>query len=83
MAYERGRGGGGGGGGGRRRRNKYLKDDVVYIDYKNIDLLQNFILDRGKIQPRRTNGNSAKVQRMLTRAIKRAREIALLPYTTG
>lgn len=79
MAYERG----GGGGGGRRRRNKYLKDDVPYIDYKNVDLLQNFILDRGKIQPRRTNGNSAKVQRMLTRAIKRAREIALLPYTTG
>ena len=73
----------GGGGGGRRRRNKYLKDDVPYVDYKNVDLLQNFILDRGKIQPRRTNGNSAKVQRMLTRAIKRAREIALLPYTTG
>lgn len=71
------------GGGGRRRRNKYLKDDVPYIDYKDVDLLQNFILDRGKIQPRRTNGNSAKVQRMLTRAIKRAREIALLPYTTG
>ena len=69
--------------GGGRRRNKYLKDDVIYIDYKNVDLLQNFILDRGKIQPRRTNGNSAKVQRMLTRAIKRAREIALLPYTTG
>ena len=68
---------------GRRRRNKYLKDDVTFIDYKNVDLLQNFILDRGKIQPRRTNGNSAKVQRMLTRAIKRAREIALLPYTTG
>ncbi len=68
---------------GRRRRNKYLKDDVKHIDYKNIELLQNFILDRGKIQPRRTNGNSAKVQRMLTRAIKRAREIALLPYTTG
>ena len=74
MAYGRG---------GRRRRNKYLKDDVPYIDYKNVELLQNFILDRGKIQPRRTNGNSAKVQRMLTRAIKRAREIALLPYTTG
>ncbi len=70
-------------GGGRRRRNKYLKDDVPYIDYKNVDLLSNFIIDRGKIQPRRTNGNSAKVQRMLTRAIRRAREIALLPYTTG
>ncbi len=75
MAYGRG--------GGRRRRNKYLKDDVLYIDYKNVDLLSNFIIDRGKIQPRRTNGNSAKVQRMLTRAIRRAREIALLPYTTG
>ena len=70
-------------GGGRRRRNKYLKDDVLYIDYKNVDLLQHFIQDRGKLQPRRTNGNSAKVQRMLARAIHRAREIALLPYTTG
>ena len=68
---------------GRQRRNKYLKDDVPYIDYKNVELLDHFILDRGKIQPRRTNGNSAKVQRMLTRAIRRAREIALLPYTTG
>ncbi len=68
---------------GRRRRNKYLKDDVPYIDYKNVELLDHFILDRGKIQPRRTNGNSAKVQRILTRAIRRAREIALLPYTTG
>jgi len=68
---------------GRRRRNKYLKDDVLYIDYKNVDLLQNFVLEGGKIQPRRTNGNSARVQRMLTRAMKRAREIALLPYTTG
>ena len=67
----------------RRRRNKYLKDDVPYIDYKNVELLQHFIQDRGKIVPRRTNGNSAKVQRMLTRAIKRAREIALLPYTSG
>ena len=75
MAYRRG--------GGRRRRNKYLKDDVPYIDYKNIELLSNFIIDRGKIQPRRTNGNSAKVQRMLTRAIRRAREISLLPDTTG
>jgi small subunit ribosomal protein S18 len=70
-------------GGPRRRRSKQLKDDIPYIDYKDIELLENFILDRGKIQPRRTNGNSAHIQRMLTRAIKRAREIALLPYTTG
>ena len=68
---------------GRRRRNKYLKDEVLYIDYKDVELLQHFILDRGKIQPRRTNGNSAKVQRMLARAIHRARETALLPYTMG
>ena len=68
---------------GSRKRSRYIEDDVEYIDYKNYDLLQHFIQDRGKIQPRRATGTNARVQRMLTRAIKRAREIALLPYTNG
>lgn len=70
----------------RRRRGKSCKfcnDDVTHIDYKDVDLLRNFIPERGKIAPRRASGNCARHQRMLTRAVKRAREIALLPFTTG
>ena len=52
------------------------------IDYKDIKLLRNFLTERGKIIPRRITGNSAKSQRQLTRAIKRARHLALLPYTS-
>ncbi|MFQ5743758.1 MAG: 30S ribosomal protein S18 [Acidobacteriota bacterium] len=70
-------------GGGRRKFCRFCADEVAYIDYKNVELLRGFIPDRGKIQPRRGNGNCARHQRMLTRAIKRAREIALLPYRTG
>ncbi len=51
------------------------------INYKNVDLLMRFITDRGKILPRRITGVSAKYQRVLAREIKRARQIALLPYT--
>lgn len=51
-----------------------------YIDYKDVKTLQRFITDRGKIMPRRMTGTSAKFQRMVTRAIKRARHLALLPY---
>jgi small subunit ribosomal protein S18 len=54
---------------------------VLHIDYKNYRLLREFITERGKIIPRRITGTSAKYQRMLTRAIKKAREIALLPYS--
>lgn len=50
-------------------------------DYKNVDLLLNFITERGKIIPRRISGICAKHQRELSREIKRARAIALLPYT--
>jgi len=55
-------------------------DRVVYIDYKDIGLLKHYITERGKIIPRRITGTTAKHQRMLTRAIKLARQIALLPY---
>jgi len=73
-------------GGGRRRgaRKKApsfaLAPDFKF-DYKDPQQLRHFITDRGKIVPRRISGLSAKQQRALTRAIKRARNIALLPYT--
>ena len=56
-------------------------DDLQSVDYKDIGRLRRFISDRGKILPRRVTGNCAKHQRQLTRAIKRARVIALLPFT--
>ena len=56
-------------------------EKVDYIDYKNVARLRRFISDRGKISPRRQTGTCAGHQRSLTRAIKRARVIALLPYT--
>ncbi|TMR36663.1 30S ribosomal protein S18 [Actinomadura geliboluensis] len=53
---------------------------VTYIDYKDVDLLRRFISDRGKIRSRRVTGVTAKQHRQLARAIKNAREMALLPY---
>ncbi len=64
----------------KRKVCYFTVQKIEYIDYKNIALLRRFISERGKILPRRTTGTSAKYQRMLTTAIKRAREIALLPY---
>ena len=58
-------------------------DRVVYIDYKDVSMLKHYITERGKIMPRRITGATAKHQRMLTRAIKRARQIAMLPYTAS
>jgi len=72
----------------RRGRNKRRKvcyftvNKIEYIDYKDTELLRKFISERGKILPRRVTGTKAKYQRMLTVAIKRARQMALLPYTT-
>lgn len=56
-------------------------DKVTAIDYKEFNKLGRFLTERGKILPRRISGNCARHQRMLTRAIKRARNIALLPFT--
>ena len=56
-------------------------DRVVFIDFKDVALLKHYVTERGKIIPRRITGASAKHQRMLTVAIKLARQIALLPYT--
>ena len=52
-------------------------------DYKDVDMLKKFVSERGKILPRRVTGTSAKYQRKLTIAIKRARQMALLPYVSG
>jgi small subunit ribosomal protein S18 len=65
-----------------RRRVSPIKPDEA-IDYKDVDLLRKFITERGKILPRRITGLTAKQQRDLTTAIKRARIIALLPYVNG
>lgn len=71
------------GGRGKRRKVCYFTvNKITYIDYKDTELLKKFISERGKILPRRVTGTSAKYQRMLTVAIKRARQMALLPYTT-
>jgi len=56
-------------------------DNVEHIDYKDINRLKKYVTERGKILPRRINGNCAKHQRELTTAIKRARQVALLPYS--
>lgn len=56
-------------------------DKVEDIDYKDVGKIRKFISERGKILPRRISGNCAKHQRQLTMAIKRARHIALLPFT--
>ena len=66
-----------------RRRKKvcyFTKNNIETSDYKDVELLKKFISERGKILPRRVTGTSAKYQRMLTTAIKRARHMALLPY---
>lgn len=68
--------------GGRRRRKVdfIAANNIEYIDYKDTDLLRRFISERGKILPRRVTGTSAKNQRKLTIAIKRARIMGLLPF---
>ena len=64
----------------RRKICRFCIDKVDIIDYKDVKLLQNFIPERGKVLPRRISGSCATHQRMLAEAIKRARNIALLPY---
>ena len=69
---------------GRRPRRKvcsFCVDKVEEIDYKDVAKLRRYITERGKILPRRICGNCAKHQRQMTTAIKRARNVALLPFT--
>ncbi len=67
---------------GRRRGCVFCGDVPDKVDYRNPQLLRYFITDRGKIVPRRVSGTCAKHQREIALAIKRARNIALLPYTS-
>lgn len=70
---------------GRKPKKKicsFCVDKVTKIDYKDIPKLRRYTTERGKILPRRISGNCAKHQRQLTLAVKRARNIALLPFTT-
>ena len=69
--------------GGKRRPNVcfFCVDKIEQVDYKDVDRLKKYVSERGKIIPRRVTGNCAKHQRQLTIAIKRARFMALLPYT--
>lgn len=64
----------------RRKICKLTAQKIEYVDYKDVRLLQNFIPERGKIQPRRISGTRSALQRQLARAIKRARHLALIPY---
>lgn len=70
-------------GGGFKRRRKvcfFTQSKATHIDFKDVDLLKRYINERGKILPRRVTGTSAKWQRPLSVAIKRARHMALLPF---
>ena len=64
----------------KKRHCRFCEERIVYIDYKEDKRLGRFTTEQGKIIPRRTSGTCAKHQRQLVTAIKRARELALLPY---
>ena len=65
----------------RKRYCKFTQEKITDIDYKDVELLQEFIMETGKIIPSRVTGTKARYQRQLSTAIKRARYIALLPYS--
>ncbi|HYM92231.1 MAG TPA: 30S ribosomal protein S18 [bacterium] len=65
----------------KRKVCSFCTDKATLIDYKDVNRLRRFVTERGKILPRRVSGNCARHQRTLAVAIKRARELALLPYT--
>lgn len=65
----------------RRRYCKFTAEGISEIDYKDVGLLRQFVTETGKIIPARTTGTSARYQRQLALAVKRARFLALLPYT--
>lgn len=71
--------------GGRRRKKVcfFCANHIDHVDYKDIDLLKRYISEKGKILPRRVTGTCAKHQRTLTAGIKRARIMALIPFTTA
>lgn len=66
----------------KKKKCKFCEEKSKGVDYKDIDRLKRFVTEKGKILPSRITGNCAKHQRVLTRSVKRARQIALLPYST-
>ena len=66
----------------KKKQNPLKAAKISYIDYKDVNLLRKFISDRGKIRARRVTGVTSQEQREIARAIKNAREMALLPYTS-
>ena len=66
----------------KKKVNPLDKEGITYIDYKDTALLRKFISDRGKIRARRVTGNCVQHQRDVATAVKNAREVALLPYTS-
>ena len=67
----------------KKKQNPLTAAKIDYIDYKDVALLRKFISDRGKIRARRVTGVSVQQQRQLAKAIKNAREMALLPYSSS
>ena len=65
----------------KRRYCAFCKDKVEYIDYKDVNMLRKYMTDRGTIKPRRVSGNCAQHQHQVSIAVKRAREMALVPYS--
>jgi small subunit ribosomal protein S18 len=70
----------GGPGSGRRKPCLFCKDKIEQVDYKDVDTLKRFISERGKIRSRRITGACRRHQNQIAKAVKRARELALLPY---
>lgn len=64
----------------KKKYCRFKKNGIKYIDYKDADFLMKFINEQGKILPRRLTGTSAKFQKKIAQAVKRARHLALLPY---
>lgn len=65
----------------RKKFCRFTAEGIEEIDYKDVSLLKNYIMENGKIVPSRITGTSARYQRQLARAVKRARYLALLPYS--
>lgn len=66
----------------KKKYCRFKKSGIKYIDYKDAEFLKKFLNEQGKLLPRRITGNSLKYQRRVAQAVKRARQLALLPYVT-
>lgn len=67
----------------KKKQNPLKAADIEYVDYKDTNLLRKFVSDRGKIRARRVTGVTVQQQRQIARAVKNAREMALLPYSSS